>query len=383
MLNCGSLNLRKNATVGGIDDAGKLLKILHIDPERNWGGGESQVLGLLSYLVSKGHRNDLLTHPAGRLFAATASLKVGRYPMVVRNDLDLRSVPAIRRRIHDGNYDIVHLHTKRAHALSLWLSRGQPFPKYIVTRRMDYPEKNNWYTHCLYNRRVDGVVAISQNILDGLIKAGVERGKIRVIHSGIDPSRFVALDNTDETDHDDLTVGCLAVLEERKGIEFLLEAAGHLHVQGARIRWLVGGDGTLRDWLENRARELGVGDSVTFLGFVAKPEEFLRRIDIFVMPSLFEGLGVAALEAMAAGKPVVATRVGGLAESILDGQTGLLVGPRDGRAIADAVAKLISDRPMARHMGLQGRQRVLDQFTLTQMAAQNEAYYYEVLGAAN
>jgi glycosyltransferase involved in cell wall biosynthesis len=101
------------------------------------------------------------------------------------------------------------------------------------------------------------------------------------------------------------------------------------------------------------------------------------------MPSLFEGLGVAALEAMAAGKPVVATRVGGLAEAILDGQTGLLVEPCDGRAIADAVAKLISDRPMARHMGLQGRQRVLDQFTLTQMAAQNEAYYYEVLGAAN
>jgi glycosyltransferase involved in cell wall biosynthesis len=173
------------------------------------------------------------------------------------------------------------------------------------------------------------------------------------------------------------------VLEERKGIEFLLEAASHLHVPGVRIRWLVGGKGTLRDWLENRARELGVGDSVTFLGFVARPEEFLRRIDIFVMPSLFEGLGVAALEAMAAGKPVVATRVGGLAESILDGQTGLLVEPRDGRAIADAVAKLISDRPMARHMGLQGRQRVLDQFTLTQMAAQNEAYYYEVLRAAN
>ena len=101
------------------------------------------------------------------------------------------------------------------------------------------------------------------------------------------------------------------------------------------------------------------------------------------MPSLFEGLGVAALEAMAAGKPIVATRVGGLAESVLDGQTGILVAPRDGKAIADAVAQLVSDPPMAQRMGLQGRQRALEHFTLAQMAAQNEAYYYELLGTGN
>lgn len=369
-------------TAGGSSDAGKLLKILHVDPERNWGGGEAQVFGLLSYLVSKGHRNDLCTHPEGRLFAATANLKVGRIPMVVRNDLDLRAVPSLRRQIDDGKYDIIHLHTKRAHAISLWLSHGKRFPKYVVTRRMDYPERNNWYTRWLYNRSVDGVVAISQNIFDSLVDAGVERRKIRLIHSGIDPSRFVAVE-TDKTPHDLVTVGCLAVLEERKGIEFLLEAASHLQSHGVRLNWLIGGAGTLRERLEKRAQELGLGDSVTFLGFVAKPEEFLRLVDIFVMPSLFEGLGVAALEAMAAGKPVVATRIGGLAESILDGRTGLLVSPRDGRAIADAVGKLISDRSMARQMGVEGRQRVLDHFTLTQMAAQNEAYYYDVLEGRN
>ncbi|MGZ8498146.1 MAG: glycosyltransferase, partial [Candidatus Binatia bacterium] len=97
----------------------------------------------------------------------------------------------------------------------------------------------------------------------------------------------------------------------------------------------------------------------------------------------FEGLGVAALEAMAAGKPVVATRVGGLAESVLDGQTGLLVAPRDGRAIADAVAQLVNDPQLLHRMGAQGRQRVVEHFTLTQMAVQNEAYYYELLGTHN
>ena len=368
----------------GESDAGKLLKILHVDPERNWGGGEAQVLGLLSHLVSKGHLNDLFTHPGGRLYAEAARLNVGRFPLTARNDLDLRGVPSLRRRIAAGEYDIVHLHTKRAHALSLWLRRDKKLPKYVVTRRMDYIEKNNLYTRCLYNRCVDGVVAISQNILDGLVGSGVKPEKIRLIHSGIDASRFTVGDRADKSASDIVTVGCLAVLEERKGIEFLLEAARYLRFHGgARIKWLVGGNGTLREALEKKALAFGLDDTVTFLGFISKPEEFLRRIDIFVMPSLFEGLGVAALEAMAAGKPVVATNVGGLAESIRHGQTGLLVIPRDGKAIADAVSSLAADPQAARKMGLQGRQRVLENFTLTRMAAQNEAFYYELLASNN
>lgn len=359
----------------------RVLKILHVDPERNWGGGEAQVFGLLAYLASQGHGNDLLTHPDGRLFGASAGLNIGRFPLIVRNDLDLRAIPSLRRRIAEGGYDIVHLHTKRAHALSLWLKRGNPLPKYVVTRRMDYAESKSWYTRCLYNRRVDGVVAISQNILDGLVTAGVERRRIRLIHSGIDPSRFAADEPQWPAVNDVPTVGCLAVLEERKGIEYLLAAASQLQAQGVRLKWLIGGTGALGEKLQRQAQTLGLGDCLKFLGFVAKPEEFLRAIDIFVMPSLFEGLGVAALEAMAAGKPVVASRVGGLAESVLDGETGFLVAPRDSGAIAGAVVKLINDAPLARRMGAQGRQRALEHFTLEQMAARNEAYYYELLGA--
>src|SRR3972149_9527083 len=168
----------------------RLLKILHIDPARNWGGGEAQVLGLLTYLCRKGHRNDLLTHPGGRLFERSGPLGVKRLSLVVRNDLDLRPVPALRRLIRSEQYDIVHFHTKRAHALSLWLPRGSQCPKYVVTRRMDYPETKSWYTRYLYNRRVDGVVAISRVIMELLVEAGVEAGRIRLIHNGIDPERF-------------------------------------------------------------------------------------------------------------------------------------------------------------------------------------------------
>ena len=190
MLSFGSWNWRRRKKLSGSGHS-RLLKILHIDPERNWGGGEAQVFGLLTYLAAKGHQNDLLTHPTGPLFARCQQLHVTTLPLKVRNDLDLRCVPALRRIIKNGNYDIVHLHTKRAHVLSLWLPSSANRPKWVVTRRMDYPEAKSWLTGYLYNRRVDGVVAISRTIRDLLIRAGVVPRRIRLIHSGIDPRRLI------------------------------------------------------------------------------------------------------------------------------------------------------------------------------------------------
>lgn len=358
----------------------RLLKILHIDPERRWGGGEAQVLGLLSYLAARGHRNDVLTHPDGRFFRESQVLSVRTIPLVVRNDLDLRPVPRLRRLIRDENYDIVHFHTKRAHALSFWLSSGIPRPKYVVTRRMDYPETNNWYTRCLYNRKVEGVVAISQKIFDLLVQAGVEPKKIRLIHDGIDPRLFASAANARDINSECVVVGMAAVLEERKGHRFLLEAARRLKTQGCRIQYRLAGDGSLRQSLEKDAIQLGLKDDVQFCGFVSDIPTFLSQVDIFVLPSLFEGLGVSVLEAMAAGKAVIASRVGGLAETVLDGVTGLLVMPGDAEELAAAIARLAGDRSLSREMGQRGRARLQEHFTLEQMASKNEAYYYALLG---
>jgi glycosyltransferase involved in cell wall biosynthesis len=122
---------------------------------------------------------------------------------------------------------------------------------------------------------------------------------------------------------------------------------------------------------------------VKFCGFVADPAAFLADVDLFVLPSLYEGLGVAVLEAMASGKAVVASRVGGLAESILDGQTGLLVPPRAPEALADAITRVVREPSLGRELGRKGRARVLEQFTLEQMAVKNENFYYELLGAGS
>ena len=136
-------------------------------------------------------------------------------------------------------------------------------------------------------------------------------------------------------------------------------------------------------------RDAGVKDAPALLrvelGGLAQDCErtaaFFTGVDLFARPSLYEGLGVAALAAMAAGKPVVATRVGGLTESVLDGVTGVLVPPRDAAALAAAIARLARSRSLAQAMGHQGRARARQHFSLQNMALQNESYYYEIVGA--
>lgn len=365
-----------------MSDARAAIKVLHIDPEKAWGGGEYQVLGLMTSLSARGHENHLLCHPRGALHRAAEARGIVTFPIKVSNDVDFRPVWSLRRLIRREGYDIVHFHTKRAHALSLLLGRARPALRYVATRRMDYPVKRSWYTRRLYNEIADGVIAISHKIAAVLAAGGVHSEKIRVIHSGIDPAPFQRA-RAQGAQSAGPVVGTVAVLEERKGHRFLLEAAALLKAQGYRLRYRLAGDGSQRDFLEKRARELGLAEEVTFLGFVRDVPGFLSMIDIFVLPSLYEGLGIAVLEAMAAGTPVVASRTGGIPELVADQVTGLLVPPQDSQALARAIAHLMSQSGMRQRMGANGRDKVIKDFTVERMARKNEDFYYELLEASS
>ena len=355
------------------------LKILHIDPERQWGGGEGQVMGLLGYLALRGHQNRLACDPRGRLKLEAEKNGIATCPVAMRSDIDLRAVLSLRRLIEREGCDIVHFHTKRALALSPWLGRLHPGLRYVVTRRMDYPVRRGWYDRYLYNRKVDGVIAISQKIADLLVEGGVRREKIRVIHSGIDPELFASAWGERKRQGPPV-IGTVAVLEERKGHRFLLEAAALLKQEGHRLLYRFAGDGSQREYLKETAIGLGLKEEIAFEGFVSEISNFLSAVDVFVLPSLYEGLGVAVLEAMAAGRPVVATRAGGLPELVEDRVTGFLVPPGDSGGLARAIAQLVSREGLAREMGLSARERVQRHFTVGRMAKKNEDYYYELLG---
>jgi glycosyltransferase involved in cell wall biosynthesis len=159
----------------------------------------------------------------------------------------------------------------------------------------------------------------------------------------------------------------------------LLEAAGRLKARGYRIDYRIAGEGSLKKTLDQTALQLGLEEDVKLLGFVSDMPGFLADVDIVVLPSLFEGLGGSVLEAMAAGKAVIASRVGGLPEPVVDGTTGFLVKPGDVEGLANAIAKLAGDRVRIREMGQKGKERLNQDFTLERMARENEEYYYDLL----
>jgi glycosyltransferase involved in cell wall biosynthesis len=352
------------------------MKVLHVDPERAWGGGEVQVLALLRELAARGHRSWVAADPRGRLAGEAAALGIAVEPLAIANALDVPAGLRLRRLV--AGHDVVHFHTARAHALAPFC-RGLG-ARLVVTRRMDYAPRGGPYARWLYNRVVDVVIAISDGVRTALVGAGVRPERIRVVPSGIDPSRIevpagagAALRTGWGAAPDDVVVLLLGALERRKGHAVLLAAGERLAAENVSLRYVFCGDGSEGTAL--RAAAVALGDRVVFAGFQREVAAALEAADVVALPSLHEGLGVAALEAMAAGRPVVASRVGGLGEVVVDGVTGVLVPPGDPAALAQALNRLARDVALRRRLGQAGRERVLGGYTAARMADGTLACY--------
>lgn len=374
------------------------LRVAGVDPERGFGGGETQVLGLTLALGRAGHRAELIADPAGALWARAQDAGVTCHPMRIRNSVDVGAGLRLRTLLQRGRYDIVHFHTARAHALAPY-ARGCA-GALVVTRRMDYVP-NRWFAPWLYNRAVDGVVAISEGVADALARAGVARERVAIIPSGVDCARFAPVEAAARAraraefslGADDMAVGMVGALVARKGHRFLLESMALARSAGepetgapprrGRLHCLIAGAGPDRPVLEARIGELGLADRVRIVGSLADPRPLLWALDIFVMPSLKEGLGVAALEAMACGLPVVGCATGGLREAVDHERTGLLVAPGDASALARALTRLASAPELRAAMGSAARERVLARFEINAMASRTLALYRECLDNAH
>jgi glycosyltransferase involved in cell wall biosynthesis len=355
------------------------VRILHVDPERGWGGGEVQVLALLRELAARGHRSTLAADPEGRLAPAATALGIPVQPLRIANHLDVLAGLRLRRLVR--GHEVVHFHTARAHALAPFCrNRGA---RLVVTRRMDYVPAGGPWARWLYNDAVDVVVAISEGVRAALLDAGVRRERVRVVPSGVDLERIAAppdargrLRAAWAADADDVVVLVPGALERRKGHAVLLDAAARLGAGAEprpRVRYVFCGEGTERAALERAAAPLG--GAVRFEGFRDDIGACLAAADVVALPSLHEGLGVAALEGAAAARPVVASRVGGLVEAVADGETGLLVAPGDAAALAAALRRLAADAALRTRLGAAGRARVLARYSVARMAEGTLACY--------
>jgi glycosyltransferase involved in cell wall biosynthesis len=197
--------------------------------------------------------------------------------------------------------------------------------------------------------------------------------KVAVIPNGVDTERFATVANVSairralNIGDTDPVVGIVAALRPEKNHELFLEMARHVVSQHPSARFLIVGDGPRRTELEHRAAELGIQANVVFLGMRDDVPDLLSAIDVFVLTSHIEANPVSILEAMSAGRPVVATNVGSIHEAVADGSTGFLVPPGDAPRLSECVIQLAQDRQLARRMGAAGRKVVAERWSINAM----------------
>lgn len=241
--------------------------------------------------------------------------------------------------------------------------------------------------------RADAITTVCGAVADSLVRDyGVTRGEVRVIPNGTAlPDAATLAEEAREARvlraHFGASANrplwvCAARLEKQKGLDVLLEAAALLRGRGLGFVIALAGDGAERAALETQAARLGLAGAVHVLGRVEEVGALYAAADAVVLPSRWEGLPLSLLEALARGRPVVATRVGGIPEVIEDGLTGLLAAPEDPASLADALATLHRRPDLAQRLGAAGAEVVAERFTWERMVADFEAVYDEVLGLA-
>ena len=328
------------------------LSIIHVDSEETWRGGQQSLLTLARGLRARGYRQTIVC-PSSSILAERAS--AAGFPIA---RLGLRSA------------DIVHAHGGRALTVAFWETFGSAKVRRVVTRHVAFRPRNPWLHRAKYKWACEGVIAVSDAVRRGLIETGVPSGKIEVIHTGIEmPQAAPQTRSRFGLDENDFVVGHMGAFTKEKGQDVAVSAAALLRESMPYARFLLAGDGKLLNEMRRRAPE-----NVTFPGFVADHAAFFGALSVFIMPSRSEAWGMAALEAMAYGVPVIASDVGGLPEIVEPDNGGWLVPAGDPAALARAIMESASSPYRLHEQGQRARERA-QLFSVDRMVDQTEAFY--------
>lgn len=354
------------------------MRVLHIDTEHTWRGGEQQIAYLVDGLASRRHESRLIAQPGSAIEAHFREHGWPVHAVRMRGEWDVFAVRAIASRIVEFAPHVVHMHTSHAHSLGVLAASLAGRARRIVSRRVDFEVRGP--SRVKYRHGVDRFVAITDAVASVLRRAGVAPSRISVVRSGVDPARVSGRDRGAARERFGLgatewVVGCVGHLTWHKGQVYLVRAWPEVLARVPNAQLLFAGDGEDRAALEAEVSALGIEDSVRFLGFRPDVSEVLAALDCFALPSVMEGLGTSILDALSVGLPVVAGRAGGIPEVVTDGETGLLVPPRDAGALAEALVSLRGDPERAAALARRGAELVRRSFSVDGMVEGTLAAY--------
>jgi len=304
-----------------------------------------------------------------------------------KGGFDRRVVPALGELIRRQRIDLVHSHLYHANLYGRLAARKAGIPA-VVSIHNTYGKPKlhrriiNWYL----SRHTAAIIAGSEDIRRDVERYDhVSASRIVVIPNSVDLARSASTLSKVEararlglTEHD-LVLGSIGRLEKQKGHRYLIEAMALLRRRGIVARLLLAGEGRERLALEALVASLGLEQQVVLLGTRNDLGDLFRAMDVFVMPSLWEGLSLVMLSAMAAGLPVVATSVGGVSQVLCDDEYGFTVPAGNAAALADKIAECLPDLRAAMAKGMKGARHVRDHYSDEAMVRRVEAVYEQAL----
>jgi glycosyltransferase involved in cell wall biosynthesis len=357
------------------------LRVLHLGTEKQWRGGENQIR-LLALGAQKQGVESHIAYPKSSVAFPRFESMGPSLALPSRSPIDPRNILAIRNYCGNNEIDIIDAHSSAAMTLGLAVKRLLPHLKLVVHRRVAFPIKNSFFSRKKYlNPHVDRYVAISKYISTVLIEAGVDPAKVYVVPSAIDTDLYEGLHRDEchkkmvalhKLDPSKPIIGMTSALTKEKGHDIVLWALTHVE---RPFQFLVLGDGDQKDHLLNLVNSTGLKGMVQFLGRAEDIKPFMKSLDVFLMPSRFEGLGTSVLEAMSAGVMVIGSNTGGIPEMIKHGETGLLAEVDDINDWAEKIDRALNDFDLRARCIQAAKAHIKSHFSLDVMVQGNVAVY--------
>lgn len=363
------------------------IQILHLTETAGPGGAEMLMVRLVERLETKYESRIGLIKDG---WLATEMRNRG-VPVQLYENQGSTPIPLIRQlagTIRREKIDLIHSHEflMNTYAAAASILTGVPQLATVHGRNYYGDRARRRAAYRAVSRRAC-IVAVCGATKEYLIeRVGVAPRRIRVVHNGVDVEDARPIDNSKIVGHSSQrgpTICTVGRLSPVKGLSDLLLAVRDLIMTWPTLQLLVVGQGRLEGVLKQQVMDLGLSKNVQFTGHLENLRDVWLRVDVFALPSLSEGLPLSLLEAMAAGIPSVATRVGGVGEVIEDGETGLLVPPGDRQALAEGIMKLLEDRTLARQMGKAAQETVVRCFSLTKMVQAYREIYADLIQSRN
>lgn len=371
----------------------KQVRVLHVIGGGEFGGAERHILNLATAMDPQRVAITVCCLFADPFVKVARDVGINALAIPMRHKMDLSIITKLRDVIKKEEIDIVHTHGVRANLVGRVAAKLAGRDTVVTTVHsllaQDYPGMFSRLANMFIERASRGLtthfIAVSGGLQKALLQQGIPEKKITVIYNGLNPEDFIAKLPLGSwrvsmgIEPDVSLVAIIGRLHPVKGHRIFLRAAAEILKNRPEVRFVVVGCGPERDRLEEYANLLGISEAVLFTGFVDNVADILPNLNLLVIPSLWEGFGLTALEAMVAGVPVVATSVGGLPEVVEHGSTGLLVPPGDDAALARGINWMLDHPNEALEMAESARKVVGEKFTARVMARKTEDLYRRLM----